>query len=312
MIPKVTWSYRPGHALAMQGDGHVLADYVFAPTVAAKPYVHPVQTVAGIPMTAYQPSDHVWHRGIWFAWKYINGVNYWEEEVRAAEGGRQLSDGRTTPVGVETVTYEKGAAAVVHEVSYTAPGGTETIHETRRVTLRPPDADGRFRLDFAHHFTVGAEEVTLDVTTVTPESPWGGYAGLGIRTARSLQRFRALNDQGQEGDKANGSRSKWVDLSGVADGGVGIAAGVTFFAHPQNPRFPSPTYVFHKSEIFGYANLNPIRDAPMTLPAGAVLRLGYRIMIHDGVADPAAFDAEHADYAATAPFGALSETGQGD
>jgi hypothetical protein len=302
MTRHATWAYEPGHSISLHADGIVLANYVFAPRDAAKPYVHPIHTLSGVPMTAYQPSDHVWHRGLWFAWKYINGVNYWEETVRPEEGGRQFSDGRTTPVGRETLAFRDGAAVVDHAISYTAPDGAETLHEDRRVTIYPPGDDGACRMDFAHVFTASQTEVTLDVTTVTPESPWGGYAGLGIRTARSLQKFRALSSEGLEGDKANGSRSRWADLSGVADGGVGRSAGVTILAHPQNPRFPSPTYVYHRAEVFGYLNLNPIRDEPMVLPARGQLRLAYRVVIHDGDANPPAHDAEHAAYGSTDPF----------
>lgn len=302
MNRNVTWAYEPGHCISLQADGIVLANYVFAPRDAAKPYVHPIHTLSGVPMTAYQPSDHVWHRGLWFAWKYINGVNYWEEAARPEEGGRQFSDGRTSCIGTESLSFRNDAAVVIHAISYTAPDGTETLHEDRRVVVHPPGDNGNFRMDFAHLFTAGKIEVTLDVTTVTPESPWGGYAGLGIRTARSLQRFRALSSEGLEGDKANGSRSRWADLSGVADGGVERSAGVAIFAHPQNPRFPSPTYVYHRPEAFGYLNLNPIRDEPLVLSAHEQLRLAYRVLIHDGGADPRLFDAEHAAFGLEDPF----------
>ena len=42
-----------------------------------KPYFHPVR-VKNSTLTCVSPPDHPWHLGLWFSWKYINGVNYWE------------------------------------------------------------------------------------------------------------------------------------------------------------------------------------------------------------------------------------------
>ncbi|MBA7592916.1 Vitamin B12 transporter BtuB [subsurface metagenome] len=42
-----------------------------------KPYFHPLALEDGTPLTWLRPEDHPWHRGFWFSWKYINGLNYW-------------------------------------------------------------------------------------------------------------------------------------------------------------------------------------------------------------------------------------------
>jgi len=43
-----------------------------------KPYFSPLRTLNGIDLVLERPDDHPWHRGLWFSWKYINGINYWE------------------------------------------------------------------------------------------------------------------------------------------------------------------------------------------------------------------------------------------
>jgi hypothetical protein len=304
MTSAFRWDYLPGQAISLFDGGHILARYAFAPADAPKPHLHPLTTPRGVPLTAYQPSDHVWHRGLWFSWKYINGVNYWEEETRQRDGGiSQLeSDGRTLPIGPEVISFEGPAARVVHPLRYVSPVGVEVMAEHRSVTLYPPAPDGLFRIDFAHAFTVGPQAVKLEATPVTPQSPWGGYCGLGIRAARSLQAFEVLTNEGLTGEKANGSRSAWVDLSGTADGGPGLKAGLALIDHPGNPRHPSPTYVYYDSAAFGYINLSPVRDEPLELPPGATLRLAYRAVVHDGPADAAAFDAEAEAFGASSPF----------
>src|SRR5689334_15264114 len=57
--------------------GHALWKYVYAGK--PKPYFHPVCTPSGHCLTLFEPHDHVWHRGLWFTIKFINGHNFWEE-----------------------------------------------------------------------------------------------------------------------------------------------------------------------------------------------------------------------------------------
>ncbi len=46
-----------------------------------KPYFHPLCTPAGHVLTSFEPHDHVWHRGLWFTIKFVNGENFWEENA---------------------------------------------------------------------------------------------------------------------------------------------------------------------------------------------------------------------------------------
>ncbi|MBK5263310.1 MAG: ThuA domain-containing protein, partial [Peptostreptococcaceae bacterium] len=39
-----------------------------------KPYFHPV-AIKNSTLTCVSPPDHPWHLGLWFSWKFINGVN---------------------------------------------------------------------------------------------------------------------------------------------------------------------------------------------------------------------------------------------
>ena len=45
-----------------------------------KPFFHPLCTPSGHVLTNFEPHDHVWHRGLWFTIKFINGENFWEEK----------------------------------------------------------------------------------------------------------------------------------------------------------------------------------------------------------------------------------------
>ena len=44
-------------------------------------------------MTADRPPDHIWHHGLWFSWKFINKVNYWEiYPAKRPAGGTDVVD----------------------------------------------------------------------------------------------------------------------------------------------------------------------------------------------------------------------------
>src|SRR5690606_23188877 len=57
-------------------NGRPLLDYHCGDV---KSFIHPLRTLEGDVLTVDRPWDHVWHRGLYFAWKLIDGVNYWGE-----------------------------------------------------------------------------------------------------------------------------------------------------------------------------------------------------------------------------------------
>jgi len=294
------WEYHPGHKISLLSGGEILANYSFSNVDGAKPFIHPLRTLGGVALTAFQPSDHVWHRGVWFAWKYINGVNYWEENPVEVDGQtRSLSEGRTEVAGAETVTFGADQAEVTTWIAYVSPRGKRVMQERRLVRICLPQSYGDFTIDWQHEFTVGDEPATLSATPVTSEMPWGGYAGLGWRAARSLREFRILNSEGMTGPETNGAKARWVDLSAVADGGKDIVAGLAILDHPSNPRHPSPSYVYYDTAQFGYINPNLVRDEPLDLPAKGKLDLRYRVLVHDGWPDRDAIERGFRAFAST-------------
>lgn len=283
MSQKYHWQYHPKHKISLFQDDEILTTYNFSNVDAAKPFMHPVNTSNGVPLTAYQPSDHVWHRGLWFAWKYINGVNFWEEEpIQEDSQTRSLSEGRTVVVSDETVTFGAEHAEITTWIDYVSLGGERVMQERRLVRICLPQSYGDYTIDWEQEFTVGGEALTLSATPVAKQTPWGGYAGFGWRAARSLRDFRILNSEGVTGDKANGEKARWVDLSGVADGSKNLAAGLAILDHPDNPRHPAPYYVFFDTAQFGYINPSFVLHEPLELAAGERLNLNYRAVVHDG------------------------------
>ena len=76
--------YKAGQDLMLLAGPNPLWRFHIA-TDHRKPYFHPVHTTSGIQLTCFEPWDDIWHRGLWFSWHTINGVNYWEESEDGIE-----------------------------------------------------------------------------------------------------------------------------------------------------------------------------------------------------------------------------------
>src|SRR5690606_19480251 len=97
-----------------------------------KPYFHPLRTPAGHDLTLERPADHPWHRGLWFSWKTINGINYWEEDVEAG-----VSEGRSIIQQVESQLNDDHSARITIHITYRDTIGP-TIREQRTLHIDPP------------------------------------------------------------------------------------------------------------------------------------------------------------------------------
>jgi hypothetical protein len=240
-----------------------------------KPFFHPIHTTSGIQLTCFEPWDHIWHRGLWFSWHTINGVNYWEE---SEDGG---SDGITEFVGPEEVVFYKDSVTITVPFQYSSPERDVVLVEDREITIEAPDAQGDYRMDWLLTFTA-QEDLTFDRVPVTEKTPWGGYGGLSWRSARSMGGMSLLNSEGKTAEATQHQRAKWVDLSGSSDGGRDLKGGMTFMDHPSNPRYPSFWKTF-ANDGFGYINPAFVMMEPFSLEAGESLNLFYRVFIHNGI-----------------------------
>jgi len=240
-----------------------------------KPYLHPVGLTDGTVLTCLRPADHRWHRALWFSWKFINGLNYWEEDPKTG-----LSQGRTEVVDVKVRPHRDYSGDFEMTLSYHPPGEQAVLKEKRLLAIGAPDENGRYHIDWHSTFTAGEKDVLLDRTPIPGEKNgkgWGGYAGLSVRMAKDTRGWQFVDSEGRKDKEAHGKKARWVDFSGEI--GEGKAAGIAIFDHPENLRHPSPWYVTKDMPYFSPAVLF---NKPYTLPAGKSLTLRYRILIHPG------------------------------
>jgi type 1 glutamine amidotransferase/HEAT repeat protein len=255
-----------------------------------KPYIHPLATVDGSVLTWNRPPDHVWHRALWFSWKTINKLNYWEENRQG------LSQGRTEIKSTKITLGKNYSASVEMVISYHPPQKPEVLAEKRTIVFSSPTAIGRYRIDWTSVFTATGGDVLLDRTPIKGEKGgkgWGGYAGLSIRMAKETRGWRILDSKGRQAEKIHGQPDAvWVDASGKTTGGQ--QAGVAMFDHPSNTRHPSPWYIAKGMPYFSPALLY---NKPLTLKKAESLTLKYRVLVHPGPADKKMLDEEFKTFA---------------
>jgi hypothetical protein len=239
---------------------------------APRPYVHPVVTPAGAWLTTEAPADHPWHHALWFAIKFVNGENFWEEY-----GDFGLLNTRDV--------VEDGDGAWHATIEWVRPDG-ETVALTETRDLTPLDlGGGAFAIDWAEEL-VPAVDTTFDRT---PFTTWGGYGGLTLRGAPDWRDTQLVLPDGSRHDRLLGERAAWCALHGHAPGPEGAdgECGLVLVDHPANPRFPTPWYGSNRAETYGegwanFLNAAFLWEEPMTAPAGVPVRRRHLVVVYDG------------------------------
>jgi len=271
--PSYAWK-RGEHSLALADGDRIVWQYNFDPA-EGKPYFHPITLPEGTVLTHLRPADHRWHRALWFSWKFIDGVNYWEEN-RAGK-----SQGETELLEVQAEPVDDFSARFNIKLAYHPPDKPAVLTETRTITISAPRADGSFVIDWSATWKAGDREVLLDRTPIAGEPGgrnFGGYAGLSVRAAADMRGWTFLDSAGRTkpGDM-HGQTAKWMTLASQA-------GGIALFDHPSNPRHPSPWYVAAQMPYFSPALLF---NEPYTLPKKQSLKLRYFVLVHAAPADKA-------------------------
>ncbi|MFO8015007.1 MAG: PmoA family protein [Phycisphaerae bacterium] len=280
----------PGKHVALMGPEGVLWQFNFDKALHL-PHFHPVATLDGRTLTWDSPPDHAWHHALWFAWKFVGGVNYWELD---RETGR--SPGVTAWHFPRVLPYADGSARIEMGLTY-RPAGTEgdpVMTERRLLETSPPGADGVYHLDWTSTFTAGNRDVKLDRTPLAGEpggKDWGGYAGLSVRLAKDLTDRAAVSSDGPvelEGDKYRGKHTA-MGYAGILGG---KPAGIAILDHPKNLNAPTPWYVI-VGKPMSFFSPAVLCYKPHTLKAGESMTLRYRVLVHPGRWDAARLKKEY-------------------
>ena len=257
-----------------------------------KPCFHPLALDGGPNLTWFRPDDHPWHRGLWFSWKYINRVNYWEEDKTTGQ-----SAGRTETLSTRVENRPDFSARIAQQLHYRPGTNNPVLAEERVIEVTAPAADGSYSMDWTLTFKA-LGEVTLDRTPL-PNEPggqvFGGYAGLSIRLVRELADVRAVTTVGPAVFASNRFRGKspFLDYSGSL---AGREVGVAVLDHPQNLNAPSPWYAIN-DPVMRFFSPAVICYGPHKMKSGESFTLRYRIILHPGRWEVERLEKESAKFA---------------
>jgi hypothetical protein len=300
-VSELTWQEDGGGAGAVVApSGRVLARYDHSNS-KNHPYFSEVRPVNhdGV-LTATAPWDHRWHHGLWWSWKFLNDVLYWEDHE--GYGGNRIGLGRSNVTSHE-VESDGEHIVVRNDLSWSANAtGDVVLTEDRRMTLGVV-SDSVWFLDWDLRWTA-QHEVVLD-TTPYPEHWWGGYGGLNYRAARSMAADETIQADGSRTGRTavHAEPMRWAALSGKVDGSgtdepnEPAFGGMAIVPHPENPWLPTPAYVFSAEEEFGFLAAAPLMHSQRTLRHGEELRLRYRTVIFGTRLDSEQLDELSARYA---------------
>jgi predicted dehydrogenase len=244
---------------------------------AGKPFFHPVTVAGGPSLTARSPEDHPWHYGVWFSWKYINGVNYWEEDRTT---GKPAGATRWKVSSIDP--RPDGSATVRLDVSYVHPSGRADLTEARTLEVSAPAADGGYAIDWRAQFEAGPEGAVLDRTPMPGEPEGqvnGGYAGMSVRFAPQPITVDYLSTAGPITEFRSDRARPAVPAVGanLSENGRHIG-GIAMVSDPDNAGVNATWYMVHSKEM-RFTCQSILAPKPLQIAPGGKLELHYKIAI---------------------------------
>lgn len=245
-------------------------------TVESGGFFHPFNTPSGTTVTGLRPEDHLYHRGIFFAWFEMLGdvpADFWGWGQHAPTEGRRIAS-RAIPrvaIGPEGVEFTAENAWLIED--------TAMVDETLEARVWQEDQANIMDLTYT---VVPATDITL---------PRRAFSGFCFRT-RIDGEIRAFNQQG-EVDLASPSHvdpeSNWPSEPWYAyeirleDKEAPVGAAV--IDHPDNPES-----LWHNPTAIGMLNPVIMAQEDVHLPAQEPFVLRYRVVAFDGETPTALLD----------------------
>lgn len=221
-----------GTTLMLRCSGRPVGRYVIHPSaeprLAPRPYLHPVRTFGGHPVTEHGPADHPHHLGVGVAVPDAAGRNFWGGRTYVRDQGPTELDNHGEQRHLEFKLRDPDG--FVEEIGW-LDRERELLRERRTVAVTPltPSA---WALDFTFSLTnPAAAEISIGspATNGRPGAAYGGFFWRAPKEKRPPEVFTA----DAEGEAAvHGATADWLALAG--QGWTLVFAGAT----PETRRDP--------------------------------------------------------------------------
>jgi hypothetical protein len=210
--------------------------------------------------------NHDHHRSIWFGHAKVLGIDFWSENTTARI--RQK----------DWLVYEDGPEQTRMAVRlgwYDGHDPQELLEQDLVAVLRSHDSDETL-LELHSTFRPRADLLEFGQTN---------FGFLAVRVAKRLSAYfgggELTNSEGLRGEAAVfGKRAAWMDYTGPAPGGG--SEGITYFDHPDNPRYPTNWHVRED----GWMGASVCFNEPIETSKQKPLVLRYLLHAHRGEPSP--------------------------
>ncbi|GGT44901.1 PmoA family protein [Nonomuraea spiralis] len=301
-MPDTTLTVREDDKSLVITAGDVqIARYVHQPDApdaeSPKPYLHPIRSLSGAPMSVYRPHDHRWHKGLQMTWAHLSGQNFWGGPTFSVERDYHWEDnlGHINHLAFTDVSSDGRRVVAEEDLHWVSARGEHWVTEQRRQVFHGVDsARGVWALDFTTtlHNVRGA---TLDFGSPTTHGrPMAGYAGYFWRGPRSWTGGTIIGAGGLGGEEMMGVEAPWLAVVGQHDA---IDGGGTALAIAGHSSAPVPIKWFVRTEPFAVISPSPSFDEEISLADGDTLELAHRYVFIDRMCDRAELDELGAEFA---------------
>ncbi|WP_405766153.1 PmoA family protein [Actinacidiphila glaucinigra] len=189
--------------------------------LSPRPYLHPLTTLAGVPVTEFMPGDHLHHLGVSVAVPDVDGRNFWGGRTYVrGRGPTELDDhGVQEHLGL----FRNGPEGFTEELSWRF-GDRELLRERRTVAARALGTDC-WALDVTFALAnPGDRELTIG-SPATNGRPGAGYGGFFWRAPAEPERAGVFTADAEGEEAVHGRAAEWLALSG--EGWTLVFAGAT-------------------------------------------------------------------------------------
>ena len=237
-------------------------------------YIHPLYDLSGNILTEDFPKDHPHHRGIFWAWHFLE-VN-----------GKRMGDGWTTSdrswdVRKLKVEREKDESLTLHlnvhwKSIHWHEGKKPIVNETTQIRIHPREGNLR-KIDF--DIRLLATQPDTRIGGAENEKGYGGFSTR-IKLPEDIQ-FTGKNGT-LTPQHTSVSAGPWMDMKGKFNGGK--TSGLTILCHPKSAGHPQSWILRDKKSM-----QNPVwpGQKPKIISRKKPVILRYRLILHQGKASPA-------------------------
>lgn len=244
------------------------------PTLAPRPFLHPVRTLAGTAVTDARPEDHRWHLGVCVALQDVDKTNFWGGRTYVRDHGYQWLGDHGRVVRAEWV--ERATDRFAERLDWVARDGAVVLTEERSVRATAVPVPGGWRLDFTCTLRNATDRTVELGSPATNGRDRAGYGGFFWRLPPHDGSLEVFTAEASGEDAVHGTVSGWVAVSAADQSGREWSVVIE---HAGPPDSWDPWFV----RVAGYPGVGASLawSLPVPLEKGGELRRSFRAVIVD-------------------------------